>query len=142
MTTGQSASTAPMMLREAEQAPEAIEGQLKRNLADARALANTLRSGDRRFVVTSARGSSAHAATFGKYLIETRLGLVTAAAAPSVATLYGATLDMGQAVFLAVSQSGRSPASRTRPLHSVWRQPACIHQSNFGGAGAGVCARP
>ena len=100
---------APMMLREAEQAPEAIAEQLRRNLAEVTSLAATLRSGGHRFVVTSARGSSAHAATFGKYLIETRLGLVTAAAAPSVATLYGAELDMAQAVFLAVSQSGRSP---------------------------------
>ena len=98
-----------MMLREAEQAPEAIAEQLRRNLAEVTSLAATLRSGGHRFVVTSARGSSAHAATFGKYLIETRLGLVTAAAAPSVATLYGAELDMAQAVFLAVSQSGRSP---------------------------------
>ncbi len=100
---------APMMLREAEQAPEAVAEQLRRNLSEVRSLAATLRSGGHRFVVTSARGSSAHAATFGKYLIETRLGLVTAAAAPSVATLYGAELDMAQAVFLAVSQSGRSP---------------------------------
>ena len=100
---------APMMLREAEQAPEAIAEQLRRNLAEVTSLTATLRSGGHRFVVTSARGSSAHAATFGKYLIETRLGLVTAAAAPSVATLYGAELDMAQAVFLAVSQSGRSP---------------------------------
>ena len=100
---------APMMLREAEQAPEAVAEQLRRNLADVTSLAAALRSRGHRFVVTSARGSSAHAATFGKYLIETRLGLVTAAAAPSVATLYGAELDMAQAVFLAVSQSGRSP---------------------------------
>ncbi len=109
MTTGESVSTAPMMLHEAEQAPEAVDRQLRQNLAAVTALAERLRSGERRFVVTSARGSSAHAATFGKYLIETRLGLVTAAAAPSVATLYGARLDMDRAVFLAVSQSGRSP---------------------------------
>ena len=104
-TTG----AAPMMLREAEQAPEAVATQMQRNLPAVKSLADRLRSGDHRFVVTSARGSSAHAATFGKYLIETRLGLVTAAAAPSVATLYGGSLDMERAVFLAVSQSGRSP---------------------------------
>ncbi len=109
MTTPDNKATAPMMLREAEQAPEAIAAQLRQNLEAVTSLAATLKSGDYRFVVTSARGSSAHAATFGKYLIETRLGLVTAAAAPSVATLYGAQLDMTKAVFLAVSQSGRSP---------------------------------
>ena len=107
--TDETIGAAPMMLREAEQAPEAVAGQLTQNLAPAKALAAKLRAGNHRFVVTSARGSSAHAATFGKYLIETRLGLVTAAAAPSVATLYGGTLDMAHAVFLAVSQSGRSP---------------------------------
>ena len=107
--TDETIGAAPMMLREAEQAPEAVAGQLAQNLAPAKALATKLRAGNHRFVVTSARGSSAHAATFGKYLIETRLGLVTAAAAPSVATLYGGTLDMAHAVFLAVSQSGRSP---------------------------------
>ena len=109
MTTSDIKTTVPMMLREAEQAPEAVAEQLRHNLAEVKSLAATLRSGGHRLVVTSARGSSAHATTFGKYLIETRLGLVTAAAAPSVATLYGAKLDMAQAVFLAVSQSGRSP---------------------------------
>ena len=109
MTGHRAGMAVPMMLREAEQAPEAVSEQLRRNRTEVRALAARLRTGDRRFAVTSARGSSAHAATFGKYLIETRLGLVTAAAAPSVATLYGARLAMDQAVFLAVSQSGRSP---------------------------------
>src|SRR3546814_20083822 len=37
------------------------------------------------------------------------MGLVTAAAAPSVATIYRRQLAMDGALFLAVSQSGRSP---------------------------------
>ena len=37
-------------------------------------------------VVTCARGSSAHAATFAKHLVERHLGLPVAAAAPNIAT--------------------------------------------------------
>jgi glucosamine--fructose-6-phosphate aminotransferase (isomerizing) len=60
-------------------------------------------------VITCARGSSDHAATFAKYLIETRLHVVTASAAPSVASVYGASTDLRGCLFLAISQSGRSP---------------------------------
>ncbi|MBC8022152.1 MAG: SIS domain-containing protein, partial [Burkholderiales bacterium] len=62
-----------------------------------------------RAVVTCARGSSDHAATFAKYLFETRLGVLTASAAPSVSSVYGARQDLRDCLFLAISQSGRSP---------------------------------
>ena len=61
-----------------------------------------------RVVVTCARGSSAHAATFGKHLIEHRLGIPVAAAAPSIATVYRRQLRLEGQLFLAISQSGRS----------------------------------
>jgi glucosamine--fructose-6-phosphate aminotransferase (isomerizing) len=61
------------------------------------------------FVVSSARGSSDNAATFAKYLIEIRLGLVTASVGPSVRSLYYAHNGLKGALFLTVSQSGRSP---------------------------------
>jgi glucosamine--fructose-6-phosphate aminotransferase (isomerizing) len=58
--------------------------------------------------VTCARGSSAHAATFGKHLIERYLRIPVAAAAPSVATVYGQQLQLEGQLYLAISQSGRS----------------------------------
>src|SRR5260370_25201142 len=61
-----------------------------------------------RVVVTGAGGSSAHAATFAKHLIELRLGLPVAAAAPNIATVYRRALNLKDQFFLAVSQSGRS----------------------------------
>jgi glucosamine--fructose-6-phosphate aminotransferase (isomerizing) len=61
-----------------------------------------------RVAVTCARGSSAHAATFGKHLIEHRLGIPVAAAAPSIATVYRRQLRLEGQFFLAISQSGRS----------------------------------
>lgn len=97
------------MLAEASETPRIVARQLERNADAVAALAERLRATPPRFVATGARGSSDHAATFAKYLIETRLGLVTASAAPSVATIYGRTLAMEGALFIAISQSGRSP---------------------------------
>lgn len=60
-------------------------------------------------IVTCARGSSDHAATYAKYLFETHLGLVTASAAPSVTSIYGAQPKLSGMLYIAISQSGRSP---------------------------------
>lgn len=59
--------------------------------------------------VVSGRGSSGHAGTHLRYLIETRLGLSAAPAAPSVVTRYGASPRLGEALYILISQSGRSP---------------------------------
>jgi len=61
-----------------------------------------------RLVVTCGRGSSAHAATFGKHLFERYLGLPVSAAAPNIASVYGRSLDLRDQLFVAISQSGRS----------------------------------
>src|SRR5437879_1199194 len=59
-------------------------------------------------VVTCARGSSAHAATFAKHLIELRLGIPCAAAAPNIASVYHRRMRLDGQLLLAISQSGRS----------------------------------
>ena len=97
------------MFREAAQAGSALRAQYERNHASALKLGAALRSLGPRAVVTCARGSSDHAATFAKYLIETRTGVLTASAAPSVSSLYGAKQDLRDCLFIAISQSGRSP---------------------------------
>jgi len=61
-----------------------------------------------RVVVTCARGSSAHAATYAKHLFELRCGVPVAAAAPNIATVYRRALDLKGQLFVAISQSGRS----------------------------------
>ena len=71
------------MYREAAQAPDAVREQLQANGARVARLTERLRQAPPRAVVTCARGSSDHAATFAKYLIETHTGVVTASAAPS-----------------------------------------------------------
>lgn len=97
------------MAAEALETPAVVSRQIAANRDAVAGLSAELRARPPRFVVTSARGSSGNAAMFGKYLIETRLGLVTAAAAPSVVTIYRRRLAMEDALFLAISQSGRSP---------------------------------
>ena len=62
----------------------------------------------RRRILFVARGSSDNAATYGRYLVETQLGVPSALAAPSVATHYHARLDLSDTVVVSVSQSGRT----------------------------------
>ena len=97
------------MLREAAEAPAVVARQLAANREAIAALGERLRAQAPRALVTCARGSSDHGATFAKYLVETRLGVLTASAAPSVASIYGARQRLEGCVFLIVSQSGRSP---------------------------------
>ena len=59
-------------------------------------------------VVVCARGSSGHAATFAKHLIERHVGIPVAPAAPSIVTLYSGQLRLHGQLFLAISQSGQS----------------------------------
>jgi glucosamine--fructose-6-phosphate aminotransferase (isomerizing) len=97
------------MFAEAAQAAAVVREQLVANQASVEALAAKLRTLQPRAVATIARGSSDHACTFAKYLIETRLGLMTTSTAPSVTSLYDSTLGMAGVLCLAVSQSGKSP---------------------------------
>ncbi|SCG53548.1 glutamine--fructose-6-phosphate transaminase [Micromonospora coxensis] len=62
-----------------------------------------------RHVVFTARGTSDHAALYGAYLTEIRLGLPAGLASPSAVTIYGARPDLSDALVVGVSQSGGSP---------------------------------
>jgi glucosamine--fructose-6-phosphate aminotransferase (isomerizing) len=62
-----------------------------------------------RNVVFVGRGTSDHAALYGAYLSEIRLGLPVASASPSAITLYGARPDFAGTLVIGVSQSGGSP---------------------------------
>ena len=100
---------ATAMFREAASAPSAVRAQLAGNGAVLAQLGALLRARPPRAVITCARGSSDNAATFAKYLIETRTGVLTASAAPSVSSVYQAEQQLDECLFIAISQSGRSP---------------------------------
>jgi glucosamine--fructose-6-phosphate aminotransferase (isomerizing) len=95
------------MASELREAPDAVHRQEQSASAIA-ALAARLRTKPPQLVVTCARGSSAHAATFGKHLIERHLGIPVAAMAPNIATVYRQPLRLSGQLFLTISQSGRS----------------------------------
>ncbi len=98
----------PGMAAELREAPQAVERQAQSLAAPLTELAERLKRKPPRVVVTCARGSSAHAATFAKHLIERHLGIPVAAAAPNIATIYHRPLVLSDQIFLAISQSGLS----------------------------------
>lgn len=98
-----------LLFHEAGEAADTLARQLLRNDAGVRALAEDLRATPPPFVVTCARGSSDHAATYAKYVIETQTGCVTASASPSVESIYAVPLQLRDCLYLVISQSGASP---------------------------------
>jgi glutamine---fructose-6-phosphate transaminase (isomerizing) len=101
--------SATLMQTEAAEAPDAVRRLVAANQASFAALAERLRANPPARIVTCARGSSDHAASYGKYLIETLIGIPVASAAPSVASVFAAPVTPGSALCIAISQSGRSP---------------------------------
>lgn len=96
------------MAAEIGEAPDAVGRQAAALAQPLGELTTVLTRRPPEVVVTCARGSSGHAATFAKHLIERRFGIPVAAAAPNIASVYGRTLRLDGQFFLAVSQSGRS----------------------------------
>lgn len=97
------------MFQEAAEGPQVVGAQLTHNAPLLRELGFRLRSKPPRAVVTCARGSSDHAATYAKYLIESHTQVLTSSAAPSVSSIYDSQAALDGVLFIAISQSGMSP---------------------------------
>lgn len=102
-------TTDTLMRAETLEAGATVARLLARNGEALRALGERLRATAPDVVVTCARGSSDHAAMYGKYLIETMIGVPVASAAPSVVSLFDAPVATRRSLCIAISQSGRSP---------------------------------
>uniref|UniRef100_A0A9E7ZRX5 SIS domain-containing protein n=1 Tax=Bosea sp. NBC_00436 TaxID=2969620 RepID=A0A9E7ZRX5_9HYPH len=98
-----------LLTREAAEAADVTARQIAINGEAMALLGDRLRQRKPAFIATCARGSSDHAMTYGKYLLERTLGLPVASLGPSLASVYREELDLSGAVFIAASQSGRSP---------------------------------
>jgi glucosamine--fructose-6-phosphate aminotransferase (isomerizing) len=96
------------MAHEIAEAPQAVARQAAALAQPIAELAARLKRRPPQVVVTCARGSSGHAATYGKHLIERTVGVPVAAAAPNIASVYGRRLNLEGQLFLAISQSGKS----------------------------------
>lgn len=97
------------MLREIDEAGEAIKRQLDNNVERLAELGARLRALDPPLVATIARGSSDCCAVYLKYLVEIVSGVPCASIGPSIATLYRTPMRLQGSVSIAISQSGRSP---------------------------------
>src|SRR4051794_22844829 len=97
------------MYREAAEAPDCVQNQLQRNRAALAAFGGRLRARPPVAMLTIGRGSSDHAATYARYLVETRLGVLTSSLSPSIFSVFKAPLSLKNMLCLVISQSGRSP---------------------------------
>lgn len=98
-----------LMFQEAASAASVIAQQQVLNKSRIQEAVARLKTFAPTAIVTCARGSSDHAATYAKYLFETQLGLVTASAAPSITSVYMAQPKLNGMLYVAISQSGKSP---------------------------------
>ncbi len=102
-------STSSHMRREIAEIPARVR-QLLADPDGALAQAGTwLRGIDPAMILTIARGSSDHAASYLKYAVELTTGIPVASLGPSIVSIYQARLQASHAVCLAISQSGQSP---------------------------------
>lgn len=97
------------MAREIAEIPAAAARFLSENADALSAIGAELAFLDPPLVVTVARGSSDHAASYLKYAVELTAGVPVASVGPSVASVYGRPLRLRGAACLAISQSGASP---------------------------------
>lgn len=97
------------MLEEIKQQPEVVRRIAERERGAVGALTDAVRHRGVRYVVVAARGTSDHAATYAKYLLEIENGMPVGLSAPSVHTLYGREVAYRDALVIGISQSGQSP---------------------------------
>ncbi len=101
--------TISYMAREVAEIPAVAARFLDLSAKAVAETAQQLRRMDPALVVTVARGSSDHAATYLKYAIELLAGVPVASVGPSIASIYQRPLRLSGSVCVGISQSGRSP---------------------------------
>ena len=97
------------MRREISEIAPVVERLLSDGAAEIERAAERLCELDPRVIVTVARGSSDHVATYLKYASELLLGVPVASVGASLASIYRVPLKLDGAACLSVSQSGQSP---------------------------------
>lgn len=97
------------MRREVLEIPDAVDRLLQNGGDDIRRAAEAIRAKAPTFMVSVARGSSDHVATYLKYASELLMGTPIASVGPSIASIYKRQLHLEGSVCLSVSQSGKSP---------------------------------
>ncbi|QBI52758.1 SIS domain-containing protein [Streptomonospora litoralis] len=99
-------TTTSVMRSEIAEQPEALRATLDTLLPLMPEIAALGR--ETRQVLFIARGSSDNAAVYGSYLLQAHSGRLATLASPSIATTYGAKVDLSGVLAVAISQSGRT----------------------------------
>ena len=93
---------------EIDEQPAVIQNLLKQELAGVRKIAASI-SGNFKYVVIAARGTSDNAARYAQYLLGAHNHLQVALATPSLFSIYKTPPDLSHALIIGISQSGVSP---------------------------------
>ena len=88
------------MRREVLEIPDAASRLLERGADEIKDAANAIRDRDPSFMISVARGSSDHVATYLKYASELLLGTPIASVGPSIASIYQRPLRLTDSVCL------------------------------------------
>lgn len=96
------------MWKEILEQPEALKRCIEKNAPVIKEIAEVLNSRKVGQVVIAARGTSDHAAVYGKYVIELIKGIPVALAASSIFTIYRGGMDFKNCMVIGISQSGKA----------------------------------
>lgn len=96
------------MWDEIREEPKVMEGCITENIGLVRQIVDAIRIGGIDRIMIAARGTSDHAAVYGKYIMEILLGIPVTLAAPSVFTVYHGSLRLANTLVIGISQSGQA----------------------------------
>lgn len=96
------------MWNEIWEQPLVLERCMNRNLSAIREIVEVISRHKIDQVVIAARGTSDHAAVYGKYIIELVTGIPVALAASSIFTMYKKNLNFKNCLVIGISQSGKA----------------------------------
>ena len=100
---------AEIMRQEILEQPEVCARLFEREEAGLLELVRRLRKQPPKGIILAARGSSDHAAVYGRYLLEYLTHIPTHLAAPSLLSIYGRRPDFRGYLVIGISQSGQGP---------------------------------
>ena len=110
--------------KEIFQQPKAVADCIAANRDLCRKVGEKVKARGIKTAVLAGRGSSDHANLVGRYLLETKCGMVVSISAPSVVTAYKSAPDYSNVLMIAVSQSGASTTGVSSSLVSCHPVPA------------------
>lgn len=97
-----------LMWKEIQEQPEVLERSFKSNQNMIKEIVKELKEHNINSVLVAARGTSDHAGIYGKYIIESEIGLPVSLAAPSIFTVYNKKMKLSNCLVIGLSQSGKA----------------------------------